>query len=381
MQAYNKEIPIVYYHSVGPPDPRWTRNYLRLDPAYFEDQLNFFSRNFNVITLKDYREVVNGLKSPVENALVITFDDGYLDNWVRVFPLLKKYGLCATVFVSPEMVDLKNGIRPNLEDVWSGNISLNELPVSGFLSWEEMRLMEGSGLINIQSHTMSHTKYFVSDILTGFHHPGSDSFYPIGNIYPECKPYYITDPEYHKLIPFGYPFFEEKSAVVARKVTINDEFINKCCELLSDYNFNDYSFSAVKRIIELLYREYSERGNLISNIESEEIYLTRLNYEISGSKTAIENALGKKVEFLCWSHGDNSHEAHELALKAGYLATTWGKLQPDNRDLTRIPQRIGTNAFYNNRFLTIKRAEYKIKSYTGRFPYYQIDYLYKKIRY
>ena len=107
-----------------------------------------------------------GQLSPVQNPLIITFDDGYLDNWLLVFPLLKKYKFKSTIFISPEFVDQKHGIR-----------SINYNP--GFLSWDEMMLMEASGLIDIQSHTMTHTKYFVSEKIKAFHNSKADYLYPI----------------------------------------------------------------------------------------------------------------------------------------------------------------------------------------------------------
>ena len=90
---------------------------------------------------------------------------------------------------------------------------------------EELDKMQRSSVIDIQSHTKTHSKYFISDRLIGFHHPKSDSLYTIANLYPEYRPYNITDPDFEKLLPFGYPFFEEASSVIAKKVEINEEFI------------------------------------------------------------------------------------------------------------------------------------------------------------
>ncbi len=182
IQFINK-TPIVFYHSVGPINYEWKRNYLTLELNFLEDQFKYFSKYFNTISLYDYWQIANGVKAPVKRALVITFDDGYLDNWIWGFPLLKKYGLRATIFVSPEFVDQKNGVRPNMEDYLKGQLSFNELCKWGYLSWEEMRIMFTSGLVDFESHTMTHTKYPISDKLIGIHHPNSDSLYTISNCF------------------------------------------------------------------------------------------------------------------------------------------------------------------------------------------------------
>ena len=65
--------------------------------------------------------------------MLLTFDDGYRDNYEILFPLLKKYGLKATIFV---ITDTR----------WSKN----------FLSEANITEMSRSGLVSIQSHTKSH---------------------------------------------------------------------------------------------------------------------------------------------------------------------------------------------------------------------------------
>lgn len=384
MILYKKKefrIPIVYYHSIGPINPGWNRNFLTLELKYFRDQLDYFARGYQVIGLREYWEIRNELRDPVNNALVITFDDGFLDNWVWAFPWLKKYGFKATIFVSPEFVDLKNGIRPNLDDYEQGRAGLNEITRWGYLSWEEMRLMEKSGLVDIQSHTMTHTRYFVSDRLVGFHHPGADILYPAGNLFPERKPYSIGDESFEKLLPYGYPLFAESSSMVAKKVAINPKFIDECVATLNQYDFNKYVFADALALVRPLHESYVAAGELVTGIETEKEYLQRIDHEIVGAKQAIEKNLKKKVEFLCWPHGDNDELTQQLAMKAGYLATTTGSKQviPDSSE--RIPLRIGLYHSKHNRILSRWKAQYKINSHIGNFPFRQVKSGYDLLKY
>ena len=369
-------IPIIYYHSVGPVNPGWKRNFLTLELPFFEDQLKYFKNNFNLISLKAFYNIRAGLQNSPKKPLVITIDDGYLDNWIWAFPMLKKYDIPATLFVNPEMADPRNLIRPNLEDYWTGNVSLEDLNLPGHLSWEEMKKMEASGLIDIQSHTMSHTKYFVSGKLEGFHHPGEDVLYAAGNRFLNQKPFHIANPKFERLLLYGFPLFEERSSIIAKKIEINPDFVNQCVSTLSHYNFNHYNFRDAFKLVAPVYQQYLDNHSLIVAVEDEEAYKKRITYEIMESKKIIERKLGKKVEFLCWPHGDHNATAHQLAIQGGYLATTSGSKQNTPDCLERIPTRIGIFHVRHNRLLSLLKVRYKLGCYLGRPPWKDIQRLY-----
>ena len=156
-----QKVPVLMYHSVGIQNSKWIWNFLTIPYQIFEDHLRMLiKRRFNTIDLVQLYDYVSSGKSIHNNSVVLTFDDGYLDNWVYAYPLLKKYGFKGTIFVNPEFVDPTQEDRPNLEDVWAGRAKEAELTPSGFLSWREMREMEKTGVMDIQSHAMTHTWYF-----------------------------------------------------------------------------------------------------------------------------------------------------------------------------------------------------------------------------
>jgi Polysaccharide deacetylase len=375
------DIPVVYYHSIGPVNHNWNRSFLTLDLPYFEDQLKFFKNNFQPVFLHEYWAIRNQKQPAGRNPLVITFDDGFLDNWIWAFPLLKKYGIKATIFVCPEFVDLKNPVRPNLDDYWNKNASLEEITRLGYMNWEEMRIMLKSGLIDIQSHTMSHTKYFISDTIKDFHHPGMDCLYPVGNLFPEYKPYHILNEQFEKLLPYGYPIFEEQSSVCARKVTINPDFIDLTLEALFGYDFKNYHTERAMAHIAQLYKKFKSANDLIVEVESEAAQFKRMQYEIVGSKKIIEENLNIPVEFLCWPHGDNNDKAHKVAMEAGYLATTSGSKLRQHDHPDRIPSRIGVHPVSNSRLLTLMKLKYKTGSAHNRFPYKHVNAFYNIVKY
>lgn len=63
---------------------------------YFEKQVQFLSKNYTVVSLKDYFE----RNSSENNLCAITFDDGYLNNLTNALPILEKYNTPATFFIT-----------------------------------------------------------------------------------------------------------------------------------------------------------------------------------------------------------------------------------------------------------------------------------------
>ena len=80
-----------------------------LEVKDFKRQLDFFEENFNIITMEEVTEaVLKGRKLP-EKALLLTFDDGYIDNYTVALPLLAERGLQGSFFVPAKPLD-KGGL-------------------------------------------------------------------------------------------------------------------------------------------------------------------------------------------------------------------------------------------------------------------------------
>ncbi len=92
------QVAILMYHRVSPKIDPWS---LRpLSPQSFETQMRYFSLNYEIISLKLLIEyIVQGEPFP-KKAVVITFDDGYKDNYRYAYPILRKYNIPATIFLT-----------------------------------------------------------------------------------------------------------------------------------------------------------------------------------------------------------------------------------------------------------------------------------------
>ena len=367
--------PVIYYHSVAPAlFENWSFNWLTLKLRFFEDQMAFLrGQGFRSVFLDEWLACRRNEKRADPKSVCLTFDDGLLDNWGFAFPVAKKYGMRFTLFVSPEFVDPRDLLRPTLEDVWQGRCKESELEQQGYVTWNELKMMQDSGVVDVQSHTMTHAKFISSPQIRTYYYGGPHGVYPILNAFPEIKPYYMVDPGFEERLPWGSPVFEDESAVIARKHFVNPDFIREVSEAAKSYAFSEED---QRRAFESragdIYRGYREADRLITGVESKEAYRERLAYEIKKSKSEIEHRLGKSVEFLCWPHGDNNLEAHAMAREAGYLATTSGKMHSESEKTDRIP-RFGAGAFRNNVWLSRLKFYYKIASHLKRQPFYSIS--------
>jgi peptidoglycan/xylan/chitin deacetylase (PgdA/CDA1 family) len=318
-----KGIPVIMYHSVGPMNTDWTWNDLITPVEVFEGQIRVLSqKGFNAITL---RELYNHMKYYAEllpNPVVLTFDDGYLDNWVYAYPILKKYHMKGTIYVNPEFVDPASEPRMNLVDVWKGRCGKKDLFSEGFLSWEEMRIMEADRVMDIQSHSMTHTWYFCGDEIVDFHHPGSNKYpWLFWNAFPEEKSSYLKDNQ-ELYVPYGTPIYKHGRSLGIRRY-FEDRYLT---DYLVDYvkrQSNDFfKDSDWKDKLFLQVELYKSKNGLKGRYETEEEQRERFRYELIESRKLIEEILQKRVEFLCWAGGAFNDKALRIAEEAGYLSST-----------------------------------------------------------
>lgn len=318
-------VPVIYYHSVKPERKKnWVHPHIIMELENFHKHLKFFNTlKIKTFFTDDLYFHIKGEKKLPFNSMVINFDDGYLDNFMFAFPLLKKYKLKATIWLNPDFVNKNDTeVRPTLEDYWNGKITLPELNnYDGFLNWEEMRLMEKSGLVEIQSHTLTHTKYPVSDKIIDFVSPNTKIDWLYWNLFPDDKINFLTNPRYK--IPFGFPIYESEKGNIAFKYEEDGsltegliEYVNKNVgrKFFEENNWKEKLFMFVNK--------FKNENNVTYKKESVEEFDNRIRFELTESKRMIEKNLDKKVNHVCWPFGGWNERTVKLADECGYLTNT-----------------------------------------------------------
>ncbi len=132
------------YHSVGDNGLFFTTGF-----NDFKRQLSYLNeKKINVISLFQLFEYLENKKEIPKKTIVLTFDDGYEDNYTNVFPILKKYNFPAAIFLTVGIVGAekdKHGLK--------------------MLDWEQIKKMNDSGLIDFEPHTVSHQKLSKIDLV------------------------------------------------------------------------------------------------------------------------------------------------------------------------------------------------------------------------
>ena len=354
-------INVMMFHSVGNTGNNWYRNWLSCDLVQFEKFCAFLARNrYRTVHLDEwYASQSNGGSS--EKEFVLTFDDGYLDNLVYAYPIMKKYGLRGTIFINPEFVDPGTEIHPTLEDAEAGKCRKEDLVSMGFLNWNELKLLDESRVLDIQSHSMSHNFYFYSpkikDIYRG--QPKYDWLAWLER--PERKPFYLNEDQ-TDFVPAGYPVFEFDRALGLRRYFPSEEFLQ--------YAVSRHQSGADKAaLVADLNKKLEEFPGAY---ESDEDMEKRYRYELFDSKTITEDKLGKTVEFLCWPGGGYNELSVRLSEEAGYIASTIASRDRDqaldNSGAYKRIKRFGMASFVKTSSgpHLVKASSHLVENFRGR---------------
>ncbi len=130
-------VPILMYHYVRPysPNDDPIKRSLSVEPDVFLTHLDYLKKQkYSTISLYDLdRALLDGTDLPGK-AIILTFDDGYIDHYVTVFPYLLDRGFIGTFFVITGLADANH---------------------QGYLSWSQIQEMAAAGM-SMESHTKNH---------------------------------------------------------------------------------------------------------------------------------------------------------------------------------------------------------------------------------
>ena len=70
-----------------------------LDYSLFREQIEWMKHHFQIVTMEQVIDVIKGKSELPERALLLTFDDGYIDNYTFAFPVLEEFGVQGSFFI------------------------------------------------------------------------------------------------------------------------------------------------------------------------------------------------------------------------------------------------------------------------------------------
>lgn len=123
--------PILMYHHIAQKEPQ---DSYYVSPEIFEQQMKWLKDNeYKVVSYDEFYKTAISLESLPQKPVVITFDDGVIDQYTNALPILKKYGYTATFFIK------LNNVGPD----------------KGGMTWEQIKDLVNSGM-TIGSHSVNH---------------------------------------------------------------------------------------------------------------------------------------------------------------------------------------------------------------------------------
>lgn len=158
-------VPVLIYHHVN---PHWGDT-VTITPETFAGQMEYLHRaGFRTLTVEQLLQCVKDGVDPSPRTVLLTFDDGWLDNYIYAYPVLKRYGMNGAFFLITDRVEASSSGRFSFPSVVPCHEESKGLISNGearkvVLNWDLVQEMAEEGLSEFYSHTRSHRR---CDLLT-----------------------------------------------------------------------------------------------------------------------------------------------------------------------------------------------------------------------
>ena len=229
-----------------------------------------------------------------KNSILITFDDGYKNNYTLAFPILKKYNMKATIFLNTKF------------------IGKDEF----YLNWDEIKEMYESGLVDFQLHTHSHQLTIKDISVLDFYDEESSPYFKRESYNLFFEGNYNEKKDKEKL--YGLPVFKLRSKISIAGYKPKKDFLKKYQNIkqLQKFNKNEKK--------DFLNKLFKEKQNEFFDKVSEEQFRKTVEFEILENKKIIEKNLGKTPDCLAypWGHRYNGNREDIRKLGVDIFITT-----------------------------------------------------------
>ena len=317
------------------------------EPVSFGRKLAHLADNgYVTLSAEEYLAVLRGRREAPARAVVLTFDDGRGSVWSVAFPLLRRHGMKAVVFLVPGRMRSRPGpLPPTLDDLEAGRsaaaaVLRRDEGDGALLSWEEVEALARTGLFDFQSHTLRHARVHTGPRLAGFVTPWSRRGYDAFD-----QPL-LRDGDRDLLgeeAPLGAPLFRSAPRTSEEARFFEDAAVRDACvaEVADSGGEGFFVRSDWEARLRGLLRHTRVQGRR----ETAEEKAEAIRFELAGARRLIEEHTGCPVVHLCYPWHDAGPTARRIAAEVGYETAFCGKvpgvaIARPGGDLRSIP-RIG----------------------------------------
>lgn len=315
----------------------------------FEAKLVFLKENgYTTLDCSEWLRYYENENMENKKKVVLTFDDGLISLWHKVYPLLKRYDFKAVSFICPGLIPQNDELILNAQN-------------RQLCCWEEIKEMHNSGYIDFQAHGLYHDLVFSSSKLYGFLSPGfschffgKDETWMIlqnGNDNSLTNLFPYRDVNTSKY--FGMPVFEPLPRMATdKRFEISEKLGNHMCNFVLSNGCD--KFFEIKDWYEILKKEFMKtRKNDSGEIISDKRYQDEIYKQLMKEKEIIEEKLpGKRVMHFCAPWFKVTDNALKTAGTCGFVTSFLGEdsypsrfSQQCDKRIVKVPRMSGKYIF------------------------------------
>ena len=271
-------ILILRYHRIFDDNDQERFYKLGINKTNFDKQMHYLKRNYHILRMEEAVRILEDNEAILPGYIVITFDDGYKDNWLNAYPVLVKYNIPAAIYLTTEYIG-----------------------TSRLLPWDRLRYIVSHSELPQIKIPMFKSKTF--DIST--HRRRVESFYQLKaclkEVDEEVKNQIINDLETQ--LVNGYP--EESK----RDMFLSWDDVKKMSE-------NNISFG----------------GHTLTHPLMTRVSLEEARTQINKSKQDIEARLDSQVTTFAYPGGVFNEEIKAIVQQSGYKSACSTVLGTNNHN-------------------------------------------------
>jgi peptidoglycan/xylan/chitin deacetylase (PgdA/CDA1 family) len=154
-----RSVPVCMFHHVN----ENAGDFLTVSvPVFAEMMARLHQEGYATLSSEEFREYMLGLRDVPPKSVLLTFDDAWLDVFVRAFPILCEFGHKFTVFVISDCADMATAHpRETVPEAFLAHREAEKVMHMSragevMCSWDDLREMARSGLCSVENHTAGH---------------------------------------------------------------------------------------------------------------------------------------------------------------------------------------------------------------------------------
>lgn len=154
-----KKVTVLVYHRICSFPEEENFEYLAVDPSEFMKQMEYlYNHGITVLTVAQLLDLIDAGVEFSGNAVCITFDDGYENNYTYAFPVLQKFGFNVSIYLAAKYINTNKRLPWLKQDVKLTEFEAQDSSISGPLSWRQITELSDFGN-EFGNHSYSHPDF------------------------------------------------------------------------------------------------------------------------------------------------------------------------------------------------------------------------------